>query len=246
MVRRLRLGRGANGTMITLRRGTTAMRSLLVAAGIVLAVSTSATAETISFSDSIPLSLTSWSSSVSVSKFDPSLGTLNSITFELSGHVEGGAKFESLDSSPTTVTMNLTADIELQRPDTSTIVITTPLVQTVDSVTAYDDVLDFGGTSGKTYTNLSADDSDSAVSPPPASDLTLFTGLGNITLPVTATGASSGTGAGNLVLQFNAMASATVKVTYDYEPVPEPFALRLLSVGTVALCAYGWRRWRRG
>jgi hypothetical protein len=221
------------------------MRNLLVAAGIVLLASTPATAATISFSDSIPLASTSWSSSVTVSKFDPSLGTLNSITFELDGHVEGGAKFESLDSSPTTVTMNLTADIELQRPDTSTIVITTPLVQTVDSVTAYDSVLDFGGTSGKTYAGLSADDSDSAVSPPPASDLVLFTGLGNITLPVEAKGASSGSGAGNLILQFNTSASADVKVTYDYEPIPEPSTLGLLSMGIMGLLAHLWRRHRR-
>jgi hypothetical protein len=218
------------------------MRSILVAAGIVLVMSASASAATISFSDSIPLSTTNWSSSVSVSKFDPSLGTLLGITFELSGHVEGGAKFESLDAAPATVTMDLAADIELQRPDLSTLVVSNPLVQTVDNVTAFDTVLDFGGTSGKTYTGLSADDTESAVSPPPASDLVLFTGLGNISLPVEAEGASTGSGAGNLILQFNTSASADVKVTYEYEPIPEPSTLGLLSMGIIGLLAWRWRR----
>jgi hypothetical protein len=199
-------------------------------------------AETISFSDSIPLSITNWSSSATVSKFDPSLGTLNSITFELEGHVEGAAKFESFDAALATVTMNLAADIELQRPDTSTLVISTPLVQTIDNVTAFDGTIDFGGTSGKTYTGLSADDSASTVSPPPASDLVLFTGLGNIMLPVKATGVSSGSGAGNLVMQFGTSASADVKVIYDYAPIPEPSTIVLLSTVFGGLLVYVSRR----
>ena len=73
--------------------------------------------------------------------------------------------------------MDLSAVIELQRPGGTLIVTAIPLFHTVDSVSAYDGVLDYGGTSGKTYANVSADKTESWTSPPPASDLVLFTGL---------------------------------------------------------------------
>lgn len=190
-------------------------------------------ADTISYGPlSIPLSSTNWSGSINVPLFDPALGTLLGIEFHLEGHVEGTAKFESLDASPATVTMNLAAQIVLQRPDTSVLAVVLPLAQTVDNVPAFDGVIDFGGTSGKTYAGLSADDVDDAVSPPPASDLVLFTGVGSIVLPVVATGQSNASGAGNLITQFNTSASASASVTYIYE-VPEPASLSLLALGGV-------------
>jgi len=208
-----------------------------------LASTSSALAETVSFSDSIPLQSTNWDGSVTVSKFDTALGILTKVTFELFGHVEGNARFESLDSEPATVTMELAAQLTLHRPDMSTLVITLPLVATTDNVDAFDNVIDFGGLSGKTYTGLSGDDSDMAMSSAPA-DLMLFSGPGGmpgtITLPVLARGASTGSGAGNLLLQFATSASAEVRVTYEYE-IPEPAALAPLAICGLTLA----RRRRR-
>lgn len=185
---------------------------------------------------SIPLSSTNWSDTISVPRFDPALGTLQSIEFELSGHVEGSAKFESLDAAPATVTMNLAAEIELQRPDTSVLVVAIPVVSTLDNVLAYDGSTDFLGDSGRTYAGLSGDASETQTSPPPAGDLALFTGLGHIDLPIVATGASTGSGAGNLILQFNTSALAEAIVRYDYTPIPEPSAMSLFAVcGVVAV-----------
>jgi hypothetical protein len=195
-----------------------------------------AQAATVSFSDSIALTTTNWDLTVSIPKFDATLGTLQKITFELAGHVEGDAKFESLDSAPATVKMDLSVDITLKRPDNSTVVVSVPAFSTTDSVTAYDGTLDFGGTSGKTYTGLTGDKTETAVSPPPASDLGLFTGAGNIVMPITAVASSSATGAGNIVSQFASSASADVKVTYQYGPaVPEASSLALFLFGASAL-----------
>jgi hypothetical protein len=173
-----------------------------------------AQADTIVYTASIPLATTNWSQSMSIPKFDhPCM--LDSVCFELMGYVEGAAKFESLDAAPATVTMNLQATITLNRPNNTPLVTVIPLVQTVDNVTAFDGVIDFGGTSGRTYEGLSGDATESACVSSPE-DLDLFTGDGNILLPTTAIGTSSGSGAGNLILQFNTSASAGVQVTYFY------------------------------
>ena len=158
---------------------------------------------------------------MSFPKFDLQGVCLDSVCFTLDGHVQGIAKFESLDGAPATVTMNLASTLTLQRPDATPLVVTIPLAQTVDNVTAYDGVTDFAGTSGKTYPSLSGDKAESFCTHASA-DLALFTGAGNIVLPVVATGTSNGSGAGNLILQFATDASAGASVTYYYETCPVP------------------------
>lgn len=181
-----------------------------------------AKADTISFSASHPMSTTNWTDALAFPKFDPSLGTLTGIHFHLQGGVEGQVEFENMDSQPATVRTFLQAEITLYRPDRSIIILTIPVHDTIDNVTAFDGVLDFGGTSGRSYLGLTASDSSSADSPPPESDIALFTGPGTIALPIHAVGTSFASGAGNLIAQFSTSASALVGVTYIYEPPPPP------------------------
>jgi len=188
--------------------------SLLSALCVVL-LPASGFADTISHTASLPLGTTNWSGTMSIPKFDGTPECLQSVCFQLSGHVEGAAKFESLDAGPATVNMNLQATITLQRPNGSTLVTVIPLANTVDNVTAFDDSIDFGGTSGKTYNGLSGDKVESACTMT-GDDMALFSGTGNIDLPVVALGTSNGSGAGNLILQFNTTASSAVTVTYTY------------------------------
>jgi len=218
-----------------MNRPSVCRRSLLICsvAALCLWLACSAGAATVSFSDTVPLAVTNWTSSVTIPLFNPALGTLNSVTFLLNGHVEGTVQFESRDAGPATVTSTLSAQVVLTRPDTSTIALTAPTFSTSDSVTAFDGVNDFGGTSGRTHTGLTADDSSTHVSPPPASDLALFTGIGSIVLPVSAMGVSGATGAGNLLVSISTSASAEVTVTYDY--TPEDVSISIIKyVGTSA------------
>jgi hypothetical protein len=208
--------------------------TLAVFASLALLPLSQATADTIMFSDSVALQPTNFNSSVSVPKFNPALGTLTKVIFELSGHVEGQAKFESLDAGATTISMQLAAQVKLQRPDLSSLVVAFPLAMTSDNASAFDGVMDFGGTSGKTYPALAGDDNEMSMTTAPL-DLALFTGMGNIMLPVMATGASSGSGAGNLLLQFNTSASSDVTVTYEYTVIPEPATAMLVSLGALGL-----------
>lgn len=217
------------------------MKYLVLALALLAALASVATAATVSYGPvAVPLSTTNWGNSVYMQQFNPAFGTLNSITFYLDGHVEGAAKFESLDASPTTVTMDLSAILRLKRPDYTDLVVTIPVVSTVDAVTAFDGGIDFGGTSGATHANLAADKQEFAVTSA-AADKALFTGTGTILLPVVASGVSSGSGAGNLIQQFQTLASASAWVTYDYTAVPEPSSLLALMSGA-GLIGFAIRR----
>ena len=193
--------------------GAMALILCLVGAG-------AAQAATISYSDSCSMSFTNWTNTMDVPKFDPSLGTLTGIKFHLAGRAEGNVRFESLDAQPATVTCWSQATVTLSRPDYTPIVVTLPIANTVDNVSAFDGVIDFGGTSGRTYLGLNSQDADSVDSPPPLSDLVLFTGPGMISLPIRAVGASHATGAGNLITQFETWAASYMTITYTYEPTP--------------------------
>jgi len=56
--------------------------------------------------------------------------------------------------------MNLPATITLKRPDDTPLASVIPLANTVDEVTTFDDTIDFGGTSGRTCSDLSGNKSE--------------------------------------------------------------------------------------
>ena len=223
-------------------------RVAFLAVATILLTAVSASALVVSYYDSHSMSFTNWDALLTFNRFDPGLGTLNFIKFTLAGDILGDVQFESLDSEPATVSTSLSSVITLFRPDLSTIVVTTPVANNTDLVSEFDGVIDFAGNSGRTRTGLTASGSDFAISPPPGSDLALFTGLGTISLPVYARGVSTASGAGNLITIFRTQAAANVSVTYDYTPttppVPEPSSLALLLFGGGGL-AIG-RRIRKG
>ena len=194
-------------------------------------------ADTISFSDSIPMTNTDWVSTVSIPMFDPSLGTLNSITFDLTADIGGTAGFENKDLSAATITMNMAELVTLQRPDSSNIVTSVPIIGTSDNVTAYDGITDYSGTSGNLYTDL-YESKDATYTSFAANDLLLFTGVGNIDLTVNAMGITSSAGAANISTIFIPQASANALITYDYvatAQTPEPTTISLLAVGLAFL-----------
>jgi len=168
---------------------------------------------------------------MSVSKFDPSLGTLTSISWSLSGDVGGSARAESLDASPATLTLDLKATITLDKPGGGTLAQVIPIVSNAFSATAFDGTIDFGGTSGVSYLGLSGSAND--IGTIPGVDWGDWVGLGNVTLSTNAAGQSSGSGAGNMIQSFATSAGASFEVTYTYDPVPEPSSA-LLSLAAVA------------
>lgn len=168
-------------------------------------------------SDSIPLQTTNWATTVSIPKFDSSLGVLQSVDFELTGRVTGSASIESLDAAPSTVMTTYKAEITLTRPDMSVLVISVPDQMFNDNLSAFDGTIDFAGTSGIAHLDITAQDVQTLNVTAPA-DLALFTGAGNIVLPIDAVGTSTASGSGNLITQFLTDAEASVSVCYNYAP----------------------------
>ena len=191
---------------------------------------------TYNFSPVVAQTTTNFTANIGVNQFDPAMGTLTGIQFTLTGTVLGTVKFESFDSLASTVTSNLAATITLLRPDNTTIAVVLPTVSATTNLTAYDGILDFGGTSGRTFANVTNTLSVTPAVMSSAADLALFQGLGSITLPVTASASSSAAGAGNLDTSFNTTAGANGSVTYFYNTTstPEPSTtILMLSSGLV-------------
>lgn len=154
-----------------------------------------------------------------VPKFDLAGQCLTSVCLKLDGAITGLIAFENYQNYPVVVNASIGATITLQRPNLTTIVAVQPIASTTDSLPIYDNVLDYGGTSGRTYNNVGAADSDSLCVSTNA-DLALFTGAGTISLPGFATDVAFQTGASSWSLGERAY--ATITVTYNYSACPVP------------------------
>lgn len=212
-------------------RCTTRSLVVLGLAGCVLLIGKAAWADfKITQTESVALSTTDWTRNLVFNKFDPSQGTLTEVDFSLTGNVVGSAQFENTSGASATIKMQLRADLKLVRPDNSVIITTIPIANTSDTVGAYDGVTDFAGSSGRSYTNLSASLTNTGFTTT-GSDLALFAGPGTVTLPLSATGTSFASGAGSLVAVFNTQAAGSATITYTFTPVPEPSSLFLTAMG---------------
>ena len=206
---------------------------------------------------SVTLRPTDYATNLVFNKFDVSLGTLTEVEFTLTGHISGSAAFENTAHAGATVNMQLRADISLARPVGSQIDLASVVASTTDQTGAFDGTIDFAGTSGKTYSNLSADQTKS-VTLSSNSDVSLFQGPGTISLGFSAIGQSSATGLGNLVTKFTSSASANATLIYLYTrlgnpvgqgggqgaQVPEPSSIALTAIGGLAILLATRRRTR--
>jgi hypothetical protein len=225
------------------------LSSLALAAHVSIGASAAQETLQIHVSDAIAPVSTSWARTVSVPRFDPGLGALQSIRITLTADIHGIARVESFDSMPTQVSLQFECLVSLQRPDSSDLVISHPMVNFLDSLAAYDGVADYGGTSGITHGGIDAAQETTVSVLSDSADFALFCGgagrPGTIALPLTAIGTSVANGGGNLHTQFAQTASATADVYYTYVPyVPPHFTTcvptRLASVGvpmTFQVCA---------
>jgi len=167
-------------------------------------------------------------------QFDPSLGDLTSAVFTFSGNVRTNFEAEHRDpNSGATLTATSQASITATLPGGNLVIPATG--SEVFNATAYDGVLDFGGTSGFTRTVMGSGSGTQTVTN--AGLLAGLTGMGTYSLPVWAVGQSAVTGSGNLTASVNTFAGATLEVCYYYTPrqqVPEPGAMATVGLGLLS------------
>lgn len=219
----------------------------LILAGLLGAASAQAAVNVVEFDASKALTNTNWTdNTLSFGLFNSNLGTLNSITFELTGNISGIGKAESLDNSASDIDLSLSSKLTLSRPaGGSTLVITTPVFSTTyTNVASYDGITDYAGASGVSTGLVTATSTDSFTSTNSA-DFALFSaaGGGAISLGLKASGTSNGSGSGNLATLFSTQAGANVKVIYNYTevatsvPEPETYGMMLLGLGVIGAVA---------
>ena len=195
-----------------------------------------------SYSYDIPMAATGWTQDIVLPQFNTALGTLNSITLSLNGSILGSFRFENTGSSSGTPTLTTSSLLTIKRLDGTTLLEANPVASITETVGPYDGITNFEGTSGRTYNNQPASDSVVLNLLPSSSDFSLFTGTGNLTLPVSTSGSSWVTGGGNLAVLFLCDTGASGTVIYDYTPVPEPSGIIAMLAGLTGLAGVVARR----
>ncbi|NET37297.1 MAG: choice-of-anchor E domain-containing protein [Cyanothece sp. SIO1E1] len=219
------------------------MRSNQIPALVTVSVLTSswlmpgiANAASISVSSEIEPTIADFETAVTIDQFNPSLGNLDSLTFELTGIVEAFAGVENLSDAATVITADLNALLQLQDPNGLTLVQTAPAAIASTELLAFDQAIDFAGPSGVVFPILADNASNiQTFTLSDGLDFSPFVGdstidlifLADINFPIGSAGdtpletTTLVTAAGELTVTFNFTELESVAPSVS---VPEPMA----------------------
>lgn len=170
----------------------------------------------------IPMELTNFQRTATLPKFDPALGQLQSVEIHVVARATGASRIESLDAAPSVVNTRFSVDLTVAQADSTVVMFMVPIADFQDSLTAYDGVLDYDGTSGITRDNIEAMDERHSIVDPTPENLALFTGTDGTDFIADASGSSMASGAGNLLTRFDTRAGIEIEICYTYLVVAPP------------------------
>ncbi len=210
---------------------------ILLAGTVVIAVllaASSAQAATVSNSNTYPSTAVPFSTLlVPLNQFDPALGTLTKVTLELDANASAGIiDWDNEAAIPTDVTLGIGAEVTATAPLSLFTVVAVPLqLGSALGVAADNDgAPDFVGTDSFSVVGGSGSDIQSNFT---TSSLGTFIGLGtfDVTVDSLVENFLSTTGGFGPIQQTPGNSDGTVKVTYEYTPIPEPVSMSLLALG---------------
>lgn len=178
----------------------------------------------------------------SVPKFDSSLGELNKIEFQLTGSFSGVSRTENL--SPASVTITLNNRVHFQQEVVSGPILFNEYISKQNTFFAqgWDGSFppDWTGPSGMEFVFSNDTSQTFVVEKSDMASLTLFTGVGSVSIPATVVDASTTSMSGTNIVasQFENMKSVSSLVRYHYSPIPEPKIWGLTGIGICGLVLF--------
>lgn len=157
---------------------------------------------------------TNWTTTHTVSQFNPLLGTLQSVVVKNSGQMTNGVRVENLSMGASTITVNVTGSLVLNGPSLPTTTATINAPQFAFASPAYDGVLDYGGSSGRTFpTTFTSGSAQQILTAPSALAAFIGTGTLNFTQAASATVVRVGNGS---AVNVTTSAQGMLEIIYVY------------------------------
>jgi hypothetical protein len=189
-------------------------RALIVSI-LILPLILSASADRLEFCDSIPEDFVDWNSSVALPKFDPEMGTLRAVDLLCTMNLSQENMLENRNSQPANFTVSLYGTLTMQLPSSESVLIGINH-STEGNLSGYDNVTDYGGTSGINSTE-SIPTEAASMSISNIGDFLAGAPGENITLPVKVNIASQTRTSGTFISAVVSKAGAEVCVSYTYD-----------------------------
>lgn len=182
--------------------------------------------ETICHTVNVQPARLNWITPIEIPKFDPRLGTLESVTIQVETSTTTDFQAENVRNAGEAgafapVELSISTTVVLRSGDAA-LAAAYPTVYYVEPLAArYDGVRDFAGSSGVTRLGITASDTAlTTLSAANGDDLGAFVGEGNVSMTLAASAIAKVKGPGNLVCVITTDAGGTVNVCYAYRRSP--------------------------